>query len=220
MANEYYRRFKPKEFDEIKVLWFHGQGPGFVCMRSKPVYKVEDLKGSKIRTFGGNVKFMSALGAAPVAMPMTEVYEALSRGMVDGLLSTYCSLENRQLGEYIKWVTEDKSTGYTATFIMAMNKRKWNALPPDVQKIIDALSEEYIAKLGSVWDQADLKARSYLAKLGGKCIVLSQEEERRWMEKGGKPVFDDYVQRMKQKGLPGQEALNFTLDFLKASTRN
>jgi TRAP-type transport system periplasmic protein len=218
MVNEYYRRFKPKEFDEVKVLLFHAQGPGFVCMRSKPVNKIEDLKGLKMRTFGGNVKFMSALGGAPVAMPMTEVYEALSRGMVDGLLSAYCSLENRQIGEFIKYVTEDKSTGYTATFIVAMNKRKWNALPADIQTIMDKLSEEYIGKLGNTWDQADVKARSYLARLGGKSILLSKKEEQRWVEKGAKPVFDEYVTRMKQKGLPGQDALNFMIDFLKASS--
>ena len=70
LANAFYNKFKPKEFDDVKVLWFHSQGPVLVHTKSKPIHKLEDLKGLKMRTYGSNAKLMAYLGGAPVAMPI------------------------------------------------------------------------------------------------------------------------------------------------------
>ena len=83
LANAYYAKFKPKEFDEVKVMYFHGQPPGILHTK-KPVNKLEDLKGMKIRTFGSNAEFMKLLGGIPVAMPMGDAYDAISKGVADG----------------------------------------------------------------------------------------------------------------------------------------
>ena len=215
MMNEYYNKFKPKEFDDVKVLWLHGQGPGYLATRTKAVQKLEDLKGLKVRTYGGNARFMIALGGTPVAMPMTEVYDALSRGMVDGLLSALESLESFRTGEHIKYVTTNKWTAYTACMLIAMNKKVWNSLPPDIQKIIDRISQEQPEKFGKAWDNAETVGKNFLAKRDVKYVSLTNQEEQRWIDKGAQPLFDDYVKRMKEKGLPGDQALHFILDYLK-----
>lgn len=75
LINAYYDKFKPKEFDETKVLYLHAHGPGILTTK-KPVYKLEDLKGMKIRSTGLSAKIVQALGAAPVGMPITETYDA------------------------------------------------------------------------------------------------------------------------------------------------
>jgi TRAP-type transport system periplasmic protein len=215
MMNDYYAKMKPKEFDEVKVLWFHGQGPGYVDTRNKPIQKLEDLKGLKLRTYGGNARFMQTLGGTPVAMPMTEVYDALSRGMVDGLLSSLESLESFRTGEHVQYVNMNRMSAYTATFLVAMNKKTWNSLPPDIQKIIDRTSQEQVEKFGKAWEQGDAVGRAFLDKRGVKFLTLSREEEQRWVDKGAKPLFEDYVKRMKEKNLPGDQALNMVLAFLK-----
>ena len=51
LINAYYEKFKPKEFDETKVLYLHAHGPGILTTK-KAVYKLEDLKGMKIRSTG------------------------------------------------------------------------------------------------------------------------------------------------------------------------
>ncbi len=214
LANAFYAKFKPKEFDDVKVLWFHSQGPGFVHTKSKPIYKLEDLKGLKMRTYGSNAKLMGLLGGVPVAMPMTDVYDALSRGVADGLMCSYESLEGFRTGEQIKYCTENFGTSYTACFIGMMNKNKWNSLPPDIQKIIDEMSKEYIGKYEAMWDTIEKSGKQWMIKRGATIISLSKAEDARWVEKA-QPVFEDYVNRMKAKGLPGAEALKFVRDFLK-----
>jgi len=104
LANAFYAKFKPKEFDDVKVLWFHAQAPGIIHTKSKPVNKLEDLKGMKMRTYGSNAKLMSLLGGTPVAMPMTDVYDALSRGVADGLMCAYEATEGSGLGKGLSFI--------------------------------------------------------------------------------------------------------------------
>ncbi len=217
LANEYYNKFKPKEFNDVKVLYFHAQGPGILHTK-KPVNKLEDLKGMKIRTFGSNAKFMSLLGGAPVAMPMGDAYDSISKGVADGLMCGYEALKGWKLGEVIKYTTENYGSAYTATFIVAMNKDKWNSIPPDLQKIIEQINLEYIEKQGKLWDTMDQEGMEYSQKRGNKSIKLSAEENARWAAKT-QPLFDEYVKKTKEKNLPGDEALKFIRGYLKTQTK-
>ena len=214
VANAFYNKFKPKEFDEVKVLWFHAQAPGIVHTKAKPVNKLEDLKGLKMRTYGSNAKLMGLLGGTPVAMPMTDVYDALSRGVADGVMAAYEAMEGFRLGEQVKYSTENYETSYSATFVVIMNKKKWNSLPPDVQKVIDGMSPEYIEKYAVMWDDIEKSGKEYCIKKGNKIITLDKAEQAKWVAKA-EPLFDDYVKRMKAKNLPGDEALKFVRDYLK-----
>lgn len=147
-------------------------------------------------------------------MPMTDVYDAVSRGVADGLMAAYEALEGFRIGEQIKFSTENYGTSYTACFAMIMNKDKWNSLPPDVQQVVDQMSQEYIEKYAAMWDDIEKHGKDYMIKRGGKIISLSKEEEARWVAKA-QPLFDEYVKKMKEKNLPGDEALQFVRDYLK-----
>ena len=214
LVNAFYNKFKPKEFDDVKVLWFHSQAPGIIHTKAKPVEKLGDLSKLRMRTYGSNAKLMALLGGAPVAMPMTDVYDALSRGVADGLMAAYEALEGFRFGELLKYCTENYSTSYTAAFVVVMNKDTWNSIPPDAQKIIDQMSLEYIDKYATMWDEITKSGKDYMVKKGAKIISLPKEEEAKWVEKA-EPLFEDYVKRMKEKGLPGEEALKFVRDYLK-----
>jgi TRAP-type C4-dicarboxylate transport system substrate-binding protein len=214
LANAFYAKFQPKEFNDVKILWFHAQAPGIVHTKTKPIAKLEDLKGMKMRTFGSNAKLMSLLGGTPVAMPMTDVYDALSRGVAEGLMCAYEATEGFRFGDQLKYSTENYATSYSAVFAIVMNKDKWNSLPPDIQKIVDDMSKEYIEKYAAMWDDIEKSGKAYLEKRGNKIITLSKEEEAKWVEKA-QPILDDYVKKMKEKSLPGEEALKFARDYLK-----
>ena len=214
LANAFYTKFQPKEFNDVKILWFHAQAPGIVHTKTKPITKLEDLKGMKMRTYGSNAKLMSLLGGTPVAMPMTDVYDALSRGVAEGLMCAYEATEGFRFGDQLKYSTENYATSYSAVFAIVMNKDKWNSLPPDIQKIIDTMSTEYIEKYAAMWDDIEISGKAYLVKRGNKINTLSKEEEAKWVEKA-QPIFDDYVKKMKEKSLPGDEALKFARDYLK-----
>jgi TRAP-type C4-dicarboxylate transport system substrate-binding protein len=212
VINEYYRKFKPAELDEVKVMYLHGHGPG-VLHTKQPVKKLEDIKGMKIRCTGMAAKIITALGGAPVAMPMGDTYDALNRGVVDGSMAPQESLQGWKWGEVVKYTTESYGSSYSTGMFVVMNKDKWNALSPDVQKIVEKVNEEWIEKQGKAWDEIDKQGRAFTLKSGNKIIPLSKEEDLKW-SKAVAPILDEYVNSMKQKGLPGDEVLKFYLETI------
>ena len=214
LVNDFYKKFKPKEFDEVKIMYLHAHGPGIVHTKGKPINRLEDLKGVKLRATGTTAKIVAHLGATPVAMPMPETYDAISRGVADGVVCPLEALQGWKLGEVVKFTTQNYGSAYNLLFFVAMNKNKWNALSPDVQKIIEQINEEWIEKHGKNWDEIDKKGYEFAQKLGDKFIPLSKEEDARWA-KAVSPLFDEYVKEKKAKGLPAEEALKFCWDRLK-----
>jgi TRAP-type transport system periplasmic protein len=212
LANEYYKKFKPKELDEVKVL-FLTTSPPHMLFAKKPVKNLEDLKGLKIRSTGTSAKVVQALGGAPVAMPMSEAYDALSKGVVQGIIGPYEPMKGFKLAEVVSDSIE-YGTAYVNANYIVINKDKWNGLPADLQRIIEKVSEDWIEKMGRLWDELDKEGKDVFVQKGGKALVLSKEENARWAERL-RPIMDDYLKDMKSKGLPGDEALKFCVDFLK-----
>jgi TRAP-type C4-dicarboxylate transport system substrate-binding protein len=212
VINEYYKKFKPKEFDEVKVMYLHGHGPGILHTK-KPVESLDDLKGMKIRCTGMAAKIVAALGAVPVAMPMGDTYDAISRGVVEGSMAPQEALQGWKWGEVVKYTIENFGSSYSTGMFVVMNKDKWNALPPDVQRTIEKVNEEWIEKQGKTWDEIDKEGRDFTLGLGNTITSLSKEEDARWA-KAVKPILDEYVKNMSDKGLPGAEVLKFYLDTI------
>jgi TRAP-type C4-dicarboxylate transport system substrate-binding protein len=213
LTNQYFAKFKPKEFEEVKILYLHAHGPGILHTK-KAVSKLEELKGLRVRCTGTVTEIVKALGAVPMSMPMGETYDALNRGMVEGSMAPMESLEGWKWGEVVKFTTESFGSAYSTAFFVAMNKEKWNALPIDIQKTIETINVEWAQKTGKLWDEVDKSGKEFSLKLGNKILPLSKEENQRWAT-AVKPVLEDYVKRMKEKGLPGEEALKFCLEGLK-----
>jgi TRAP-type C4-dicarboxylate transport system substrate-binding protein len=212
LINDFNNKFKPKELEEVKVMYLHAHGPG-IFHTKKAVNKLEDLKGKKIRCTGMAAKIVAALGGAPVAMAMGETYDALSRGVVEGSMAPYEALQGWKWGEVVNFTTENYGSSYSTGFFVVMNKEKWNALPPDIQKIIEKINEEWAERQGKGWDEIDKAGRDFILKLGNKIIPLSADEDWKWF-KLVRPLHDEYVKNMKAKGLPGDEALKFCLEQL------
>ena len=213
IINDFYNKFKPKELSKVKVMYLHAHGPGLLHSK-KAVYKMEDLRGLKIRSYGFNAKVAEALGGVPVAMGQGGVYEALQKGVVDATLSPMEVLKGWKQGEVIKATTECYSVGYTAGFYVAMNLKKWNSLPKDVQKVIAQVNKEWIAKHGKAWDDSDKAGREFTLSLGNKIIPLSKAESVRWA-KAAAPVVDGYIKDKGAKGLPAKAYV----DFIKAGVK-
>lgn len=212
LCNAYYNKFKPKEFDDVKIMYLHAHGPGILHTK-KPVRTMDDLKGMKIRCAGTNAKLVSALGATPVAMPQTETYDALQKGVVEGVVSPIEALKGWKFGEVIKSTTQNFGSSYSLSFFVAMNKKKWDSLPKDVQATIEKINEEWIEKTGKAWDQFDKEGTEFTRSKGNEIIPLSKEEDEKWAAKV-QPVFAEYVEAMKAKNLPGEEALKFCQEWL------
>lgn len=218
MANAYFKKFNPKECDQVKMLYVHAHGPGLIHLTKKEVQTLEDLKGLKIRSTGLASKLVLALGAAPVGTTMPETYDALRTGVAEGATAPIQALKGFRWGEVIKYTMLNYGSSYSTGFFVAMNKKKWEALPPDIQKIFEEVSAEWIEKTGALWDSTDKDGEKFILDRGVKIVPLSKEEDARWAA-AVKPLQTAYVDEMKGLGLPGEEALQFCLDFIKANTK-
>lgn len=213
LINAFYNKFQPKEMDDVKVMYLSGHGPGVVHTK-KPVTKLEDLKGLKIRCTGTSSEVVKHLGGTPVAMPQTETYDALQKGVVDGVMSPVETLKGWKFAEVVKSTTLNYGSAYSIGFFVVMNKAKWNALPKDVQAVIQKVNEEWIEKSGRAWDDFDKIGLETTKAAGNQVITLSKQEDERWAGLVA-PILTEYVQKTKAKGLPGDEALKFCRDWLK-----
>ena len=196
-----------EEFKGVKPLILHAHAPGVIHTRSTPVAAIEDLAGLKLRAPSRQINAaLGALGAIPVGMPVPEVPEAVSRGVVEGALVPYEVTLALRLPELTRHHTE--SGLYTAVFLLAMNREVYDDLPDDLRQVIDANSGlEAARQAGAVWDANEIEARGIVADGGGHIIVLDAAEEERWRQ-ATQPVIDDWIEAMDEAGLDGKALLD------------
>ena len=214
LVNSVYEKFRPKELSDTMVMYLTAHGPGLLHTKGKAVRKMEDLTGLKIRSHGTSAKVVKALGGTPVTMPMPETYQALQKGVVDGAVYPLEANKGWKLGEVIDYCTKNISSSYTTTFFVVMNKDKWNSLPPKIQQTIQEINTEWIAKHGEAWDESDEAGTAFLESLKREFIEQDAAEAQRWRE-AVQPILKEYADAMKEKGLPGEEALTYAQETLK-----
>jgi len=203
-----YKKFKPKELSDVKVMYLYSVGPGSLYSK-KEVKSLEDLKGMRIRSTGLTAKSIQALGATPIAMPMGEVYESLRKGVVDGNIAPPEVLKGWKQAEVTKYITIVPPV-YNAIQFIVMNLEKWNSLPSNVQKAIEEVNEASVFKAGQIWD-SQMKAGGIdygIKEHGMKICRLSAEDNAKAVALM-QPLLDEYVARMAEKGLPGKEIVEF-----------
>ena len=215
MSNAFYNKFKPKEYDDVKLFYLHAHGPGFFHTKTA-VNKIEDLKGLRIKSDANTSKVVAAAGATPTTMPMLETYDALKRGLADGVLLPIETLKGWKFGEVCKFTYVNHGNAYGNGFFIAMNKERWNSMPKDIQQIIDKLNEEWFEKQAKLWNDMDDEGLEFAKTTGQKIVYASPEEETK-MRARMTPVLDAYVKSMKEKGLQGEEVLKWCLDYLKTA---
>jgi TRAP-type C4-dicarboxylate transport system substrate-binding protein len=213
-ANAFYKKFLPKEYDDVKLLYFYNTAPG-VIMTVRAISSIEGLSGLKLRAGGNQSAIALAMGAVPVSMAIPDVYEGLKRGVIEGALNYSESLKGWKYADLIRGVQDNDGIGWAGLLFHVMNKKKWNSLPNDIRKIIEEINEEWIEKQGKAGNEMDKEGREYGVSKGMKICKISPEEVE-ITKKKMKPILDEYVKRMKDKGLPGEEALKFCQDYLKA----
>ena len=219
MANDFYYKFKPKEFDDVQVLYFHAHGPGVLFTTKKPVRQVEDLKGLVIRGTGVGVKIMEALGAKGYGAPQGQAYELLSKGTVEGSFAPPEVLKGWKQAEVVKYVTLCYGVGNTANMFVVINTEKWDKLPADVKKVFTEVSEEWMEKHAKVWTYYDKAAIDYFLSLEGRELVkLSPEEMARWV-KAVEPLISQYIQEKTAMGLPAAEYEKYLVERVKYWTK-
>ncbi len=218
-AWEYFDKHARKEFPGIHMLVVNVHDNGFVHARERQVKTMADFKGLKVRAPTRQTnKLLGALGATPVAMPLPALADALSKGVVDGYLLPWEVIPSIKAHELTKYHSETDPKAralYTAVFTLAMNQAKYDSLPPDLRKVIDANSGAAAAKaFGKQWDASAPPARKLAADRGNTFYVIPASELANW-EKATANLDDDWVKDVTAKGNDGKMLLQTARDLIR-----
>ncbi len=208
---EYSQTYAQAEYKDVKPLAFHTHEPGHFFLRKRPVAQLSDLKGLKVRapTRIAN-KTLAALGATPVGMPVPQVGDALSKGVIDGALLPYEVVPALKVQEVTRFASETDASYpalYTSVFMIAMNKAKYEALPPELKKIIDANSGLALSAWGGrIYDEAHGPGRKAVADRGNAINNIPPAELDKWRQATDR-IDDEWVAEVGAKGHDGKKLL-------------
>lgn len=209
-AWEFYEKYLKKEFESVHVIAVHVHGPGLLHVKGNGVQKLEDLKGLKLRgPTRQATALLAALGATPVGMPVPAMPEALSKGVIDGTVIPWEVTTPLKVAQLVQSHTNfTGSRGlYTSFFVFAMNKAKYDALPADIKKVIDANSGMSASKwVGRVMDEGDAPGIVAAQAAGNKMITLDVTETARW-KAAAAPIAEAWVKEMTAKDQPASAML-------------
>lgn len=166
-----------EEHKGVKVLGLFVHGPGMLNNGKRKIEKPEDLVGRKIRTPGGYIAdLMADLGATTLFMSSGEVFEKLSRGVIDGVTFPYDGVAAFKLTDYIKYSMSVPGGFYNTTWFLVINEGKWNEISAEDQAAIEAISGAAFAeRAGVAWDGSDESARQVMEDAGIELYEASPE---------------------------------------------
>ncbi len=195
-------KFFDKELEAAKVLMLWNSDTAGIMSREKPVRTLEDMKGMRIRTpSAAQSAQLEALGAIPVSMPVTQIYNSLERGVIDATMIPLSAMLDFKLLEVVKHLTTNAPLG-RSPFIVAMNRKRYEGLPADMKKLIDDTTGLEMSLGGArSYDKKNQEAIAQ-AKSQRELYELPAAEHKRWVEVF-QPLIKKTAEDNDKKGLPG-----------------
>jgi TRAP-type C4-dicarboxylate transport system substrate-binding protein len=210
-----YQKYLPTSFAKVKVLTMFTTAPANI-MSKAPIRSLEDIKGLGIRASGGAGQILKAWGANLVGMPMSDTPEALQKGVVQGLFSSLEVMKDFKFAESCKYVTLTDTVIYP--FAVVMNMDKWNALPRDVQLVMENMRVQQALWTGTYMDNHVEEANAWSkSNQGVEFITLAPAEKARWDAKL-EFMTDNWIKDATAKGFPGAEIVADIKAFTKMYT--
>ena len=209
-AQEFANTYIKDEVKDVKLLSYWAHDAGHIHA-TKQIKTMEDLKGLRLRNPNRLIgEALKALGATSVGMPVPQVPESLAQKVIDGAVVPWEVVPAVKIYELVKFHTEilGAPSFYTLGFFLAMNKAKYDGLPPELKAIIDKNSGMAFAELaGNMWDTEAVRVRKLVADRGNTITRLADDEKARWI-KATEPVYAAWIEQVKAKGLDGQKLID------------
>lgn len=187
----------------IHIITLHVHSPGLIHSK-EPIARLEDMQGKKVRGPTRVItRMLERLGSTPVGMPVPQVPESLSKGVIDATVIPWevtTSLKTSQIVKNHTSFSGDKSF-YVANFLFAINKARYDSLPPDLKKVIDDNSGVFAADwVGKVMDAGDAPGLKMAQDLNNNFIVLDETETARW-QAAAEPIYAAWIAEMQEQGV-------------------
>ncbi len=207
-AHAFYEKHLRDEYSDVHMLVFFTHSPGAIHMRNVLVKSPADLRRQKMRGPSRIMtQYLQELGAQPVGMPVPQVPEALSRGVIDGTVIPLEVVGPLRVDELARNHTLFPSGGaiYTSTMIVAMNKQRYESLPDDLKAVIDANSGVGEAKeIARIMLAADDSVLQRIRASGRNQVHEVSEDELDVWKEPAQRVVEAWIKRMESRGVDGR----------------
>jgi len=183
-------------------------GPGVVYTNDDVMTSVDSLAGKKIRVPSANaIATIEALGGVPILKPVTEVYELMTQGVVDGTVMNRESAKSFNMVPALKNLTIIPGGLYNTTMSLLINENSWNALSEaDRTAIMSISGEPLVRAFGRVQDSLDAEGQAALQE-GGTKIVTTDPELTAAIRDRIAPVEGIWVEKAEKAGLQNPRAV-------------
>jgi len=211
------KHMKDTEFKDVHILgtWVHG--PGMIHV-NKEVKTPADMEGLKIRGGSRTVNaLLEKMGSTPVGMPVPAVPEGLSKGVIDGTTIPWEVTAALKVPELVENHTEFEGNAlYSLTFVLAMNKDRYESLTPEQKKAIDDNSGlEFSIFAGGTQADSDGPARKLAVDRGNNIVTVSGDDLQAWRDVS-QPIYEEWVADMDSKGIDGQALIDEAKALMEA----
>jgi len=191
-----YDKYQPESFKKVKVLTMFTCPPANI-MSIDPVRTLADLKGLEIRAAGTGVKVFELLGASPIGMPQSDVPDALHKKVIKGMASSLEVMKDFNYAEYCRYIT--MTNLQVVTFGVVMNLDAWNALPTDVQAVMDGLIRDQAVWTGRYVDAHVDEAVAWSKEKYNVEVINFAAAEQARMHELLSPLVNGYIKRVGDK---------------------
>ncbi|MCZ4313204.1 C4-dicarboxylate TRAP transporter substrate-binding protein [Comamonadaceae bacterium G21597-S1] len=180
-----------------------------------PITKIEDLQGKKLSAPGPAANWVKGTGAVAVAGNLNSYYEDIKSGVSDGTVVFATGAWAAKVHEVAPYVTKVNFGSQFAGGV-AVNKSRFEKLPPEVRKAMQEASDVWSDKLAQMQTAAVQTVLANMTAAGAKISELSPAERKRWADALG-PVAQTWSADVTAKGGPGKEVLKMYTEALKRS---
>jgi TRAP-type C4-dicarboxylate transport system substrate-binding protein len=203
----HFGRFLAREYQGAKVLMLWNSDTASIMSKAKPVRTLDDIKGMKIRTpSAAQSAQLEALGATPIDMPASQIYNALDRGVVDASMIPMSAALDFKLIEVARYFTTNAPLG-RSPFLVAMNQARYDRLAPDLKKLIDDSTGLSLSLKGAQTYDTQNNEAIEAAKKDREVVMLSPEERNRWLAVF-RPLITRKAEEGEKAGLPARGLLS------------
>lgn len=209
MATDFYAKYwdTMPEMTGVRFLFCGTPGPYVLAAIDSPITTLADMKGLKMRALGGAVDLVTNWGGTPVSMPMGDVYEGLSKGVLDGGVLPYEAIDGFKFYDHVKYTTP-APVGLSFPGFISMNMDSWNSLPADIQAVFNETTEEMIEWYASAWQYGDIVGIESFLSQGGTIHEIPAGEQQEWIDLA-KPVTEKYIADKTAMGYPAAEYVDY-----------
>ena len=213
-------------YPELRELWadYHlvylgtaGSIDTYQVLTNFPVESLDDFRGRKIAGVGLNLRYVMGLDAAPVNSGISEWYNNLATGLVDGVIGWAEGSVAYRLYEVAPYLV-DIRLGAVATKAIAVNERTWARLPDEVKTVLRETVADYRDELARETDRRSVRSLVEYEKQGGRIIKLDPEQREAWAASLPN-IASEWADDMEARGFPGHAILHDYMEIMRANNQ-